>query len=479
MTTTMHRPSPAPVRTGPVADPRATTPAPVSPGRAATVALDLVIPVYNEAATLAQSVLATHAYLAAQMPVPARITIADNASTDATLDVAHELASQLPGIRVLHLDAKGRGRALRAAWATSDAQVVAYMDVDLSTHLAALPPLVAPLLSGHSEVAIGSRLARSARVVRGPRREFISRSYNVLLRGLMGSRFSDAQCGFKAVRADVARELLPWIGDEEWFFDTELLLLAERAGLRIHEVPVDWVDDPDSRVDILATALADLRGMARVRRTLAGGRLPLDRVRAALPPPPGPGRRAPAGEAGGAGEAGSAGTAGLAGGAGTAGSAGGAGTAGLAGQVARFAAIGVLCTIAYALGYLALRGPLGAQLANVVVLAATTILNTGLNRRHTFGAGGTGGLWRQQGQGLVVFGLACALTAGSLALLHELAPGASRPVELAVLTLANLAATVLRFAMLRSWVFRPRTASRSELAARVPAPASTREGAAR
>ena len=146
------------------------------------------------------------------------------------------------------------------------------MDVDLSTDLDALLPLVAPLLSGHSDLAIGSRLARGSRTVRGPKREVISRGYNLLLRGTLRARFSDAQCGFKAIRADVARELLPLVEDDEWFFDTELLVLAERAGLRIHEVPVDWVDDPDSRVDIVRTALADLRGIGRLGWALSAGR---------------------------------------------------------------------------------------------------------------------------------------------------------------------------------------------------------------
>jgi hypothetical protein len=183
---------------------------------------------------------------------------------------------------VVHLPQKGRGRALAAVWSTSDAPVLAYMDVDLSTDLGGLLPLVAPLISGHSDVAIGSRLARGARVVRGPKREFISRCYNLILRTLLQVRFSDAQCGFKAVRRDAAEQLLPLVEDTGWFFDTELLVLAERAGLRIHEVPVDWVDDPNSSVDIVATATADLKGVARVLGGLASGRIPVDAIRARL-----------------------------------------------------------------------------------------------------------------------------------------------------------------------------------------------------
>src|SRR5664279_6002927 len=173
-------------------------------------------------------------------------------------------------------------RALQHVWTMSAARVVAYMDVDLSTDLNALLPLLAPLLSGHSDVAIGSRLSRASRVVRGPRRELISRSYNLILRTTLGARFSDAQCGFKAMRAECAQALLPHVRDTSWFFDTELLVLAERSGLRIAEVPVDWVDDPDSRVDITATAMADLRGVARVGRALLRGELPVRELRAQL-----------------------------------------------------------------------------------------------------------------------------------------------------------------------------------------------------
>src|SRR5215218_6460056 len=214
--------------------------------------LDVVVPVYNEQAALADSVHRLHRHLRENFPFPVRITIADNASVDDTPLIAAELAAELTDVRVCRLEQKGRGRALHTVWSTSDAPVLAYLDVDLSTDLSALLPLVAPLVSGHSDVAIGTRLARGSRVVRGAKREVISRCYNLILRGTLAARFSDAQCGFKAIRRDVARELLPLVEDTGWFFDTELLVLAERSGLRIHEVPVDWVDEPDSRVDVVA-----------------------------------------------------------------------------------------------------------------------------------------------------------------------------------------------------------------------------------
>jgi glycosyltransferase involved in cell wall biosynthesis len=228
--------------------------------------VEIVVPVYNEARGITASVRTLRSFLDRQFPFPALVTIIDNGSTDDTGMLADRLAAELDGVRAFHIGLKGRGRALRAAWPASRARVVAYMDADLSTSLEALLPLVAPLLSGHSDVAIGTRLARGAHVVRGPKREIISRSYNLLLKACLHNAFSDAQCGFKAARTDVARRLVPLVEDNDWFFDTEFLVLAERHGYRIHEVPVDWVDDPDSRVDVLRTACNDLKGIVRLLR---------------------------------------------------------------------------------------------------------------------------------------------------------------------------------------------------------------------
>ncbi|MDO4915176.1 glycosyltransferase [Corynebacterium sp.] len=245
--------------------------------RQATV--EIVIPVYNEATSLPTSIPHLVESLSSLVPFTTMVTIADNASIDNTWIVAGELERQLPSVRRVHLDQKGRGRMLKKVWLESECDVVAYMDVDLSTDLHALLPLLAPLVSDHSDIAIGSRLARSANVVRGSKREFISRTYNHMLRLMMSAHFSDAQCGFKAMRTDVARAILPHVEDPNWFFDTEVLLLAEKAGYRIHEVPVDWTDDPDSRVNVVETALQDLRGMWRVRRNIASHRINLDSFR--------------------------------------------------------------------------------------------------------------------------------------------------------------------------------------------------------
>ena len=363
--------------------------------------IDVVIPVLDEEATLERSVRRLHRYLSSEFPFTWRITIADNASTDATPAIAARLAEALSGVRRLRLERKGRGRALRAAWSASDARVVCYMDADLSTDLRGLLPLVAPLLSGHSDVAIGTRLANGARVDRGPRRELISRGYNRILHAALRARFSDAQCGFKAVRRDALDPLLAEVRDEGWFFDTELLVAAQRGGLRIHEVPVDWVDDPDSSVDVLRTAIDDLKGVAR----LAFGS-----------------------------------------------------------RVARFMGVGIASTLAYALLFLVLRAPLGAGAANAVALAVTAVGNTGANRRFTFRLRGRAGLIRQHALGVIVYVITLALTSGALAVLHGIAAHPARWVELCVLVLASTAATLTRYVALRSWVF-ARRRRRAELAA--------------
>jgi putative flippase GtrA len=328
-------------------------------------------------------------------------------------------------VRVLRLERKGRGLALRTAWGFSDADIVVYMDVDLSTGLDALLPLVAPLSNGHSDIAIGSRLAPGARTVRGPKREVISRCYNALIRLSHGARFSDAQCGFKAARAEVIRPLLQRIEDDSWFFDTELLLLAEHNGLRVHEVPVDWVEDTDTRVHVASTAMDDIRGLVRVARNKASGSAKVED----LPRRPEPAPIHPDAVVAQRRET------------------------GLLWQVLCFGLIGAASTVATLLLYAGFRTWWPYWVANFVALTITTLLNTEANRRLTF-IGRKRPSGRVHLQGLVVFALYYAFTSGALFLLDALEPRHTAALELVVLLAASLVGTAGRFVLLRIWVFR-------------------------
>jgi glycosyltransferase involved in cell wall biosynthesis len=374
--------------------------------RAVPVDVEVVVPVYNEAPQLAARVGELRGYLDAAFPFRALVTVVDNASTDDTFAVATELARTTPGVAAMHLPRKGRGYALRTAWSTSGAPVVAYMDVDLSTSLDALLPLVAPLLSGHRDVVIGSRLARGAHVVRGPKRELISRAYNLLLKLTLRGRFSDAQCGFKALRRDAAERLLPLVEDDEWFFDTELLVTAERLGMRIGEVPVDWVDDPDSRVDIVSTAADDLRGVWRMlcRRPKGMRRVRSNEV--------------------------------------------------TADQLLRFAGVGLVSTLGYLFLFVAWRPLLGSLGANAVAMAIATLFNTAVHRELSHNTDGRPRRGRLLAVAAVLYMLSLALTTLGLVVAQWVAPGALVPALIA-LAVANALAAVFRFAVLRAWIFRP------------------------
>ena len=384
----------------------------IAPPPGAAPLVDIVVPVYNEERDLEASVRLLRAFLDASFPWRAQITVVDNGSTDATAQIADRLSRQVPGVRSLTLETKGRGRALRTAWSSTQAPVVAYTDVDLSTSLDALLPLVAPLVSGHSDLAIGSRLAPGARVWRGPKRELISRGYNFLLRLCLHNRFSDAQCGFKAMRTEVAQRLLPDVEDDGWFFDTELLVAAEREGLRIHEVPVDWVDDPDSRVDIVATAKADLKGVWRLLRRRNTAAAVHTRQ------------------------------------------------AELAAAAASFARVGVVSTAAYLLLFFAMRPVCGALIANAAALALCTVGNTTANRLLTFP--GPVLTWRRlAAAGIAAFATSLAATTPVVAAVGPFADSSPWLVVVALVA-ANAAAALFRFAVLRAWLFRTRPFHHSE-----------------
>jgi len=375
--------------------------------------VEIVVPVYNEAPQLEERITELRRFLDHSFPFRALVTVVDNASTDDTYAVASQLSRTLPGVVAVHLPRKGRGYALRSAWSSSTAPVVAYMDVDLSTSLSALLPLVAPLLSGQRDVAVGTRLARGAHVVRGPKRELISRAYNLLLKLSVRGRFSDAQCGFKALRRESAMQLLPLVKDDEWFFDTELLVTAQRLGLRISEVPVDWVDDPDSRVQIFHTALNDLRGVWRISH---GQARQLARQSATL-------SRSSVSQV-------------------------------AADQLLRFAGVGAISTLGYLFLFVAWRPIAGSFGANALALAICTVFNTAVHKELARNIHGPAYKGRFAGVALGLFAISLGLTTLALVAAHALS-GPSLAVALVAVTVANAAAAVLRFSILRAWVFRP------------------------
>jgi len=401
--------------------------------------LEIVIPVYNEARQLASSVTALRTFLDSRFPLTTVVTVVDNASTDDTWSIASGLSASLPGVEAIHLDRKGRGRALRAAWTASRSPVVAYMDVDLATGLEALLPLVAPLLTGHSDVAIGTRLAPGAHVVRGARREIISRGYNLLLRTALSNSCSDAQCGFKALRRDAVDAVLPLVEDEAWFFDTEVLITAQRLGLRIHEVPVDWVDDLDSRVAVANTAWLDLCGVARLmtptsrRRAVDARAEPMPGVVATTDTAPAPPATTAVGDP----------------------QAPRPDSAVFADELLRFAGVGVVSTLAYVLLFALLESWIGAYAANAMAIVGCSLGNTAAHRgmsgtiRH-----GLGRLHRVI-VGASLLGVSLIFTTVALLLTRSLGLDALAP-ELVAVTVANVLAAALRFAILRTWVFRPR-----------------------
>ena len=241
-----------------------------------TATVDIVIPVFNEERALPRSIVILADFLKANLHNPWQIVIADNASTDKTQSVSEMLCERYSGVTYIHIPQKGRGRALKAAWLDSAADIVSYMDVDLSTDLSHFPHLVQSLQQGY-HVAVGSRLSKGSRVTRSLKREFVSRSYNLLVKSMFFTPFRDAQCGFKALTRQAAQAIVPHVQNNNWFFDTELLIIAAKRGYRINQVPVKWDDDPTTTVNIAGTAAEDLKGLLRLR---FGG------IPQVAPPPP-------------------------------------------------------------------------------------------------------------------------------------------------------------------------------------------------
>ena len=381
--------------------------------------VEVAIPVYNEEMVLESSVRKLRSYLDESFPFSASIVIVDNASVDSTWAIAARLSEELDGVTAIHLDEKGKGLAIRTAWTASRSPIVAYMDADLSTGLDGFLPLIAPLVSGHSQLSIGSRIDPGARVLRGAKREFISRSYNLLLRGALRCGFSDAQCGFKAMRRDAVEPVMDQVEDQHWFFDTELLLQAERQGLRIHEVPVDWIDDPDSRVNIGGAMRDDLHGVWRLTRQRWFDSSSRDES---------PLRQSDAD------------------------------AFDQHGELARYASVGIASTIACLTLFFIFRSWLGIFGANVAATALTTAVNTFAHARFTFRRRAQGRARYAVITGSCSFAVAIGLTSATLAFTYLI--GRTSPAAEAVAIIVGMvAASCVRFVLLREWAFRSHTRS--------------------
>ena len=228
--------------------------------------VEVALPVFNEEHVLERSVRALHSFLSDSLRYDWRIVIGDNGSHDSTFEIAARLASELSGVVAVHIPQAGRGRALNHVWLESEADIVAYMDIDLSTDLEAFPRLISAVAEQGFDVAAGTRLGEGSETTRSLKREVLSRGFVLLTNLLFQARLRDTQCGFKAARKDCARRLLPFVRDTGWFWDTELLLLAAKGGWRVSFVPVRWVEDPDSRVRVASTVWRDLMGLLRMRR---------------------------------------------------------------------------------------------------------------------------------------------------------------------------------------------------------------------
>jgi glycosyltransferase involved in cell wall biosynthesis len=235
--------------------------------------VDVLLPVYNEEHVLEKSVTTLRKFLQDNVTdFDWIITIGDNASIDRTLEIGKELEKRFEDVRVFHLPQKGRGRMVKYAWQKSEAEILSYMDIDLSTDLNAFPPIIRAIIDGY-DVAIGSRQYKGSEVERSFKRELISRGYIWILKLLLGFPFTDAQCGFKAASKKLVNDLFGMIEDDEWFFDTELLFLAYKNGYKVKELPVRWIEDTDSRVKIARTAWLDIKGVFRMRKYRRQGKI--------------------------------------------------------------------------------------------------------------------------------------------------------------------------------------------------------------
>ncbi|WP_054112469.1 glycosyltransferase [Marinagarivorans algicola] len=234
--------------------------------------IEITIPVLNEEETLLAQIETIIQYLSVNDVAPGyslSLVIADNGSTDGTQDIAVDLAKKYTCVKYIRLEERGVGRALKASWTQSCADIVGYMDLDLATDLKHLKVAFASFDNG-SELVTGSRLARGAKVIgRTPLRSFTSRVFNLIVQTWFGSSFSDGMCGFKFLKRNILASLMAGGAKSDgWFFATELLVVADALKLSIKDLPVEWTDDPNSKVKITKLTVEYLKAMKRLKAEL-------------------------------------------------------------------------------------------------------------------------------------------------------------------------------------------------------------------
>jgi len=232
--------------------------------------INITIPVYNEEKRMGDNVLKLYHYIKSSLKYPFEIIIADNGSTDNTPAIAKQLSYKYPEIKLLHIEQKGKGIAINTSWSRSKADILSFMDVDLSADLKHFQQLIDAILKDGYDITIGSRLITHKKVKRSLKREIISRCYSFLLKLAFFVKFHDAPCGFKAIKKEAADRLLPLINDAGWFFDSKLLIIGEKLGFKIKEIPIEWIDDPGSKVNIPGTAYEYLKAIFLLKIFLNG-----------------------------------------------------------------------------------------------------------------------------------------------------------------------------------------------------------------
>lgn len=237
--------------------------------------VEFCLPIYNEEKIIEKNVLKIVNFCKEKnLPFNWRVIIVNNGSKDNSLAISQKLSADNKQIGYTTILEPGRGQALKKYWLTSNADVVAYMDADLAVSLNNIIDLINPFVNNEADLVIGSRMMPGATIKRSFIRELISQSCNILYRLIIGNNISDTQCGFKAIKTEVFKKIAPYIEDNKWFFDTEIISFTHHLGYKIKEVPVNWeenrYDERKSKVNLLKDSFIHLKNLLRLKKRLRG-----------------------------------------------------------------------------------------------------------------------------------------------------------------------------------------------------------------